>query len=85
MRQSKGWTVDLLAGGGFIIIILLMFIVFAGLPLYCIIDAATRSSDEFTKADSNKTLWIVLPFVFGIVAAIVYLAAIRPKLKLVTR
>jgi|ERR1035437_1446559 ribose/xylose/arabinose/galactoside ABC-type transport system permease subunit len=83
--NQMGWTVAFLVAGGFIVITLMMFIVLVGLPLYCIIDAATRSSDEFAKADSNKTLWIVLPFVFGIVAAIVYLAAIRPKLKLVTR
>jgi hypothetical protein len=51
------------------------------LPLYCVIDAATRSSQDFLRADSNKTLWIVLPLIFGILAAIVYLAAIRPKLK----
>ena len=57
-----------------------MLCVAVGLPLFCIIDAATRSSEDFVKADSNKTLWVVLPFVFGILAAMVYLAVIRPKL-----
>jgi hypothetical protein len=54
------------------------------LPLLCVIDAATRSSEQFIMADSNKTLRIVLPLVFGILAAIVYLVAIRPKLKAVS-
>ncbi|MHB1172427.1 MAG: hypothetical protein ACYCZY_08010 [Lacisediminihabitans sp.] len=69
------------------IVALLVFVIvaiaFFVLPLYCIIDAASHSSENFEKADSNKTLWIVLPFVFGILAAIVYLVAVRPKLKAV--
>jgi hypothetical protein len=64
----------------FILLVLIMLLVEVGLPLFCIIDAATRSSEDFVKADSNKTLWVVLPFVFGILAAIVYLAVIRAKL-----
>ena len=71
------------------IVALLVFVIvaiaFFVLPLYCIIDAASRSSVDFERADSNKTLWIVLPFVFGILAAIVYLVAVRPKLKAVSR
>jgi len=69
--------------GGSVSFFVLMLVVIAmlALPLYTIIDAATRSSEAFRAADSNKTLWIVLPFFFGILAAIVYLAAIRPKLK----
>jgi hypothetical protein len=64
-----------------IILVAIFLILLVGLPLYCIIDAVNRSSEDFLAADSNKTLWVVLPFVFGIVAAIVYLAAIRPKLE----
>jgi hypothetical protein len=52
-----------------------------GLPVFCVIDAAGRSSEDFRKADSNKVLWILLPFFFNIVAAIVYLGVIRPKVK----
>ena len=54
------------------------------LPLFCVIDAASRNSQDFVRADSNKTLWIVLPLVFGFLAAIVYLVAIRPKLKVLS-
>jgi hypothetical protein len=68
----------------FILLVLIMLFVAVGLPLFCIIDAATRSSEDFVKTDSNKTLWVVLPFVFGILAAIVYLAVIRPKLMAVS-
>lgn len=64
-----------------LLVFAIVAITFFVLPLYCIIDAASRSSEVFERADSNKTLWIVLPFVFGILAAIVYLAAVRPKLK----
>lgn len=60
-------------------------IAFFVLPLYCIIDAVSRSSQDFERADSNKTLWIVLPFVFGIFAAIVYLVAVQPKLRAAAR
>jgi hypothetical protein len=52
-----------------------------GLPLFCIIDAAQRSSLDFQRADSNKVLWIVLPLLFGVLAAIVYLVAVRPNVK----
>ncbi|MHB1209142.1 MAG: hypothetical protein ACYC1I_05485 [Acidimicrobiales bacterium] len=76
-------------GPAITIIALAMFVVvafaFFALPLYCIIDAESRSSEDFERADNNKTLWIVLPFVFGILAAIVYLVAVRPKLKLGAR
>ena len=64
-----------------LVVFIIVAIAFFALPLYCIIDAASRSSEDFERADSNKTLWIVLPFVFGILAAIVYLVAVRPKLK----
>lgn len=64
---------------GAVIIVLLVIVALVMLPLFCIIDAATRQSTDFEAADSNKTLWIVLPFIFGLLAAIVYLVAIRPK------
>jgi hypothetical protein len=62
-----------------IAVIAMFFIVLLAMPLYCVIDAAMQSSRAFESADSNKTLWIVLPLVFGFIAAIVYLVAVRPK------
>ena len=68
------------APGFTVAIVFAMFvIVLLAMPLYCVIDAAMRSSRAFESADSNKTLWIVLPLVFGFIAAIVYLVAVRPK------
>jgi hypothetical protein len=66
--------------GLFLIFVPVALLIGVGLPLYCIIDAARRSSQDFVLADSNKTLWVVQPFVFGFLAALVYLAVIRPKL-----
>ena len=64
-----------------VLVVLPLLVASLALPLCYIIDAAKRSTAEFENADGNKTLWIVLPFVFGIVAAIVYLAVVRPKLR----
>jgi hypothetical protein len=68
-----------------LLVFAIVAIAFFVLPLYCIIDAASRSSEAFDRADSNKTLWIVLPFVFGIRAAIFYPVAVRTNLRAVSR
>lgn len=50
-----------------------------------IVDAATRPDAAWTVAGQNKVLWIVLQagglffFGLGLIFAIVYFAAIRPK------
>ncbi len=62
-----------------IIFVTLAVVIVAGLPLFCIIDAAKRTSDAFRLIDSNKTLWIVLPLVFPFLGAAAYLVAIRPR------
>jgi uncharacterized membrane protein YjgN (DUF898 family) len=67
------------------LVVLVAVVAVLGLPLYCIVDAASRQSTDFEAADSNKTLWIVLPFVFGVLAAVVYLGVIRPKVKAAAR
>lgn len=68
-------------GAFFFPVSILLLLAYIGLPLFCVIDAAGRSSEDFRKADSNKVPWIVLPLLFNIVAAIIYLAVIRPKVK----
>lgn len=78
--EVEGASVGLILPG-IISVFLLFFLALALLPLYCIIDAARRSSINFERADSNKVLWIVLLFIFHVVAAIVYLVAVRPRLK----
>jgi uncharacterized membrane protein YwzB len=59
------------------------------LALWALIDAATRPESAFKAAGQSKVLWIILPIVgiflftfVGGVLGIVYLATIRPKVKL---
>ncbi len=61
---------------------LVVFVVVAFLPLYCILDAATTPSTTFRDAGSSKALWIVLLIWLNLFAAVIYLASIRPRLKL---
>jgi hypothetical protein len=73
---------------GLIILFLLLVPLSLGLALWALIDAATRPDDAFKRAGQNKVVWIILPivglvllgFVGGIIG-IVYLAAIRPKVR----
>lgn len=76
-------AVDIAIAGSLLAIALfvLAVVLLVAMPLFCICDAASRSSTSFEAADSNKTLWIVLPFIFGLLAAVVYLGVVRPKLK----
>ena len=62
-----------------IIILFIMLAVFV-IPIWGIVDAAVRPTPVWTAAGQNKVLWIVLQFVLGILGAIIYFAAIRPKL-----
>jgi heme A synthase len=56
--------------------------------IWALIDSVSRSDQEFAAVGSSRILWIVL-IVFGtllggmvgLAAAIVYLAAIRPKMQ----
>ncbi len=59
-----------------------------GVIIWGIVDAAGRSDDAWTVAGQSKTLWIAIQaagFLFcgvgGLVMALVYLAAIRPKVQ----
>ncbi len=59
--------------------------------VWAIADAVSRPSAAFSAARSSKALWITLIVLFylltgivGTVLAIVYLAAIRPRVKAVT-
>jgi hypothetical protein len=62
------------------------------LPAWAVIDAASRPAGAFVAAGSNKGMWIALILVLwfltgilGLVLSIVYLAAIRPRVKAVMR
>ena len=62
------------------ILILLMLLVGFVLPIWGIVDAATKPDHLWTATGQNKVLWIVLQIVLGALGAIIYFAAIRPKL-----
>jgi hypothetical protein len=62
-------------------------VVALGVPLWAIIDASRRPESSFHQIGSDKSRWILLLVLLtilfnigGIVAAIVYLASVRPKL-----
>ena len=55
-------------------------------PIWAIVDAASRPSGAFAAAGSSKGMWITLIAVFwfltgviGLILACVYLATIRPR------
>jgi hypothetical protein len=57
------------------------------IPIWAIVDAATRPESQWAAAGQRKTLWLVLLTagsllpVIGLVLLVVYLASIRPQLK----
>jgi hypothetical protein len=72
-------------------IIIVVFVLFFGVGLlgtsiFAIVDAAQRPNEAFIAAGSNKALWIsliaALTIFYGIgtILAIIYLAAVRPRI-----
>jgi heme/copper-type cytochrome/quinol oxidase subunit 2 len=61
------------------ILAIIVTVIVIALPLYCVVDAANRSSDSFSTIHNNKALWIVLTLVFPFLGPVTYLATIRPK------
>ena len=60
-----------------ILIVMLLFVV---LPIWGVIDAAVRPDDVWAGASQSKVVWILLQIFLGALGALVYFAAIRPKL-----
>lgn len=65
------------------LILLLFLLALFAFPLWGIIDAAVRPDSQWRAANQNKIVWVLLQIFLGIIGAIVYFAAIRPKLKAV--
>jgi hypothetical protein len=70
---------DLIAG-------MILLFIFWGIPIWAIVDAASRTTSSFKAAGSSKTLWITLIVVFmfvfapiAIIIALVYLLGVRQK------
>ncbi|GEM_PF-2926024 len=57
--------------------ILIVFVI----PLSAIISAAMTPTQTFRNASSNKVLWVILPFFFGFIAAVIYWSFIYPRLR----
>ena len=61
------------------------------LPIWALVDAISRPSSAFSAAQSSKGMWIALIVIFwlftgiiGVILSIVYLAAIRPRVRAAT-
>jgi hypothetical protein len=63
-----------------IILLLIFMLALSALPIWGIVDAASRPDAVWAATDQNKILWIVLQVVLWTLGAIIYFAAIRPKL-----
>lgn len=84
--STQGWdtqtTVTL--PGGFQLVIVLVFI----LPIWGAIDAALIPDSRWQLADQSKVTWVLLQLlgliafgVGGLIAALVYLLRVRPRLR----
>jgi hypothetical protein len=52
-----------------------------GVWVWMLVDACQRPEWAYNQTGSNKTMWIVLIAVLGWIAALIYLFAIRPKVR----
>ena len=57
------------------------FLVWMGLWLWSLVDAARYPTELWIEAGESKTLWLLAIFVFQAVATIFYLLVMRPKLR----
>jgi uncharacterized protein involved in exopolysaccharide biosynthesis len=74
-----------IAAAGYDLGTALWFIIVIVVPIAAIISAATTPSSTFRAANSNKVLWVLLPILFGFIAACLYFFWIRPRLLRATR
>jgi hypothetical protein len=65
------------SGSSEVLYILIVLVI----PLSAIISAATIPGQNFRNASSNKVLWVILPFFFGFIAAVIYWSFIYPRLR----
>ena len=74
-----------------LVVVFVVLVVGLVIPVWAIVDAASRPSGAFAAAGSSKPMWIILMVigwlvtgVIGVVLAIVYLATIRPRVRAIT-
>jgi hypothetical protein len=63
-----------------VVFLLLIVAALFGIYLWGLIDSIIRPDWAYTRAGSNKVMWILLIVLLGFIPAAVYLAATRPKL-----
>jgi hypothetical protein len=70
--------------------LLIVLVVTLVLPIWAVVDAASRPSTAFKAAGSSKALWITLIVIFwfltgliGMILSVVYLVTIRRRVKAV--
>ncbi len=73
-------------------VLLVLSVATIAIPIWAVIDAASRPGPAFAAAGSSKGMWIALIVVFtvltglvGLVLACVYLASVRPKVRALAR
>jgi len=71
---------------GFVTMILLLGTACLAFTVWALVDAAKRTDEEFAAVGHQRMLWLVLLGVgaltqFGVVVAIAYLIAVRPRLR----
>jgi quinol-cytochrome oxidoreductase complex cytochrome b subunit len=70
-----------MAGLGAPELLILIFILSAMvLPIWGIIDAAVRPDAVWAATGQNKIVWVLVQIVLSTLGAVIYFAAIRPKL-----
>jgi hypothetical protein len=65
----------------FIVLWIGLVLASVGVWIWMLVDACQRPEWAYTQTGSNKTLWIVLIAVLGWIAALIYLCAIRSKVR----
>ncbi len=72
------------------LIIAFLMLATAVLPIWALVDSISRPASSLIEAGSSKGVWVVLIALFwfftwivGVVLSIVYLAAIRPRVRAV--
>ena len=83
LAQILGWDIPLM---------LVVALIGLAIPIWAIVDIASRPASAFEAIGSSRTTWLVLVIIFtlacgilGLVLALIHLLVQRPKLELAAR
>ncbi len=75
-------------GGAYEVLVWIGLAIAIVTPVWAIVDAISRPTTAFKEAGSSKALWLtlliatwILTILIGLVLAVVYLVAIRPRVR----